>query len=194
VSASRNQSKLETMNFRSNQSHVGFAAALVGSLALASGGCSAQAQDGDWQPASQVLSDDIIAELVSSETNTPEAEVDALIEGMMAWVIPGDEGELVLVDYRSDLLCGAAGCLHGGLWLDDGELQGEGVVFSAHLRRELPPEMSLIQPVDVNDGVSRPLPCLSINQLEGTQLIERTVCMEEGSYDLVDSRSLPVEG
>lgn len=171
---------------------IGFALAVLLSLALGTTGCSAQASAGDWRPVSQVLPGPVIAELVETETSVTGADAEALVENMVAWSIPGDEGRLVLVDYRSDLLCGAAGCLYSGLWLDGHELQGEGIVFSAYLRQELPPATPLIQVVNENDGVSRPLPCLSVNQLEGKQVVERIACMRGSRYSATRNRRIPL--
>lgn len=173
-----------------NRFRMGFAVAVLVGLALTSMGCSAQAQDGNWRPVSQVLPDPIIHELIEAETSLTGTEADALTETMVGWSIPGDEGRLVLIDYQSDRLCGAAGCLYSGLWLAGDALQGEGIVFSAHLRDDLPPGTPLIQPVD--DGVARPLPCLLASQVEGNQVVERIACLRGGQYQPTRNRRLPL--
>lgn len=175
-----------------NRVRMGFALAVLLSMALTLVGCSAQAQDGDWRPVSQVLPNPIIHELLEAETSVMGSEADALAETMVGWSIPGDEGRLVLVDYRSDWLCGSSGCLYSGLWLDGDELQGEGVVFSAYLRPDLPPEVPLIQPIDVDDGVARPLPCLQASQVEDNQRVERIACLRGGRYQETRNRRLPL--
>jgi len=173
-----------------NRFRMGFAVAVLVSLALTSMGCSAQAQDGNWRPVSQVIPDSIIHELIEAETSLTGTEADALTETMVGWSIPGDEGRLVLIDYQSDRLCGAAGCLYSGLWLAGDALQGEGVVFSAHLRDDLPPGTPLIQPVD--DGVARPLPCLLASRVEGNQVVEHIACLRGGQYQPTRNRRLPL--
>ena len=175
-----------------NRFRMGFALAVLVSMALTLVGCSAQAQDGNWRPVSQVLPDPIIHELIEAETSVTGSEADDLAETLVGWSIPGDEGRLVLVDYRSDLLCGSSGCLYSGLWLDGDELQGEGVVFSAYLRPDLPPEIPLIQPIDVDDGVARPLPCLQASQVEDHQVVERIACLRGGRYQGTRNRRLPL--
>lgn len=171
-----------------NRFRIGFAVAVLVSMALMSVGCSAQAQGGDWQPVSRVLPDAVIQDLIAVETSLTEAEADALVETMVGWSIPGDEGRLVLVDYRSERLCGASGCLYSGLWLDGDALQG--VVFSAYLRSDLPPGTPLIQPVE--DGMARPLPCLQASQVEGGDLVEHISCMRGERYQPTRNRRLPL--
>ncbi|MBD2429358.1 hypothetical protein [Phormidium sp. FACHB-1136] len=175
-----------------NRFRMGFALAVLVSMALTLVGCSAQAQDGNWRPVSQVLPDPIIQELIEAETSVTGSEADDLAETLVGWSIPGDEGRLVLVDYRSDLLCGSSGCLYSGLWLDGDELQGEGVVFSAYLRPDLPPEIPLIHPIEVDDGVARPLPCLQASQVEDHQVVERISCLRDGRYQGTRNRRLPL--
>lgn len=177
-----------------NRFRIGFAVAVLVSMALTSIGCSAQAQAGDWRPVSQVLPEPIIQEVIASETSLTGPEADDLAETMVGWSIPGDEGRLVLVDYRSDLLCGSSGCLYNGLWIEGDQLQGEGAVFSAYLRPDLPPEIPLIQPIDVDDGVARPLPCLQASQVEENQVVERISCMRGGRYQETRNRRLPLAG
>jgi len=173
-----------------NRFRIGFALAVLLSMALLSVGCVTQAQDGDWRPVSQVLPDVVIQDLIEAETSLTGTEADALTETMVGWWIPGDEGRLVLVDYRSDRLCGASRCLYSGLWLAGDALQGEGVVFSAHLRDDLPPGTPLIQPV--SDGVARPLPCLLASQVEGNQVVEHIACLRGGQYQPTRNRRLPL--
>lgn len=175
-----------------NRFRIGFAVAVLISMALALVGCSAQAQDGNWRPVSQVLPDPIIYELIEAETSVTGPEADDLAETMVGWSIPGNVGRLVLVDYRSDLLCGSSGCLYNGLWIEGDQLQGEGAVFSAYLRPDLPPEIPLIQPIDVDDGVARPLPCLQSSQVEENQVVERISCMRGGRYYVTRNRRLPL--
>jgi len=175
-----------------NRFRMGFAVAVLISMALTLVGCSAQAQDGNWRPVSQVLPDPIIQELIEAETSMTGPEADDLAETLVGWSIPGDEGRLVLVDYRSDWLCGSSGCLYSGLWIEGDELQGEGVVFSAYLRPDLPPEIPLIQPIDVDDGVARPLPCLQASQVEDHQVVERIACLRGGRYQGTRNRRLPL--
>lgn len=171
-----------------NRFRIGFAVAILVSMALMSVGCSAQAKVGDWQPVSRVLPEPIIQDVIASETSLTGTDADDLAETMVGWSIPGDEGRLVLVDYRSDRLCGASGCLYSGLWLDGDALQG--VVFSAYLRSDLPPGTPLIQPVE--DGMARPLPCLQATQVEGGNLVERIACMRGERYQPTRNRRLPL--
>lgn len=173
-----------------NRFRIGFALAVLLSMALLSVGCSAQANVGDWQPVSRVLPEPIIQDVIAAETSLTGTDADALTATMVGWSIPGDEGRLVLVDYRSDRLCGAAGCLYSGLWLDGDALRG--VVFSAQLRDDLPPGTPVIQPIEAEDGVVRPLPCLLATQVEGNQVVERIACLRGGQYQPTRNRRLPL--
>ncbi|WP_008319503.1 hypothetical protein [Leptolyngbya sp. PCC 6406] len=171
---------------------IGFALAVILSIALASFGCSAQAS-APWRVATQLVPAPLLEEVMAAETSLTGDQAQAVQEDMLAWSIPGKQGRLVLLNYNSDLLCGSAGCLYSGLWLEGDTPVGAGLVLSTYLRPELPPDTPLIQPIDLEDGVTRPLPCLAINQLDDDHMQALTLCLRGERYQVASDRRLPLE-
>lgn len=166
-----------------NRVRVGFALFVLLSSLLGLGGCAAQAQ-GAWQPANQVLTPEILKQLMIEQTSATTSEQQLLIDNAQAWVIPGNVGQLILINYDTPKLCGVKRCLYTGLWKKP--TQEWEIVFSRYLDQDLPQSVPLFEaPIDEPSSIKRPLPCFKVNQLESTNLRQTLYCLSEHQYQLI---------
>jgi hypothetical protein len=141
-----------------------------------------QAQ-GNWQPASQVLSIDFQQQILK-ENLQPGTAID--IGQMKVLTV----GRLRLIDTRivnstkvsnTNPLCGAESCLFLGY-------SNRQRVLNIYLNPNLPPKMTLIQPIgETHEG----LPCLLINQLEQQKIHASRLCFNGTTYETVETQILP---
>jgi hypothetical protein len=141
-----------------------------------------QAQ-GRWQPASQVLPLNR-QQQIFKENLQPGIQVDV---GQMQVL---QVGPLDLIDTRIanpakgpavNPLCGAQSCLFLGYTQQQR-------VLNIYLNPNLPPKVTLIQPVtEVREG----LPCLLINQLEQQKIQASKLCFTGTTYETVETQTLP---
>jgi hypothetical protein len=141
-----------------------------------------QAQ-GNWQPASQVLSIDFQQQILR-ENLQPGTPID--IGQMKVLTV----GRLRLIDTRighptkaaaANPLCGAESCLFLGY-------RNYQRVLNIYLNPNLPPKISLIQPIDEQ---RENLPCLLINQLEQQKIHTAKLCFNGTAYETVETQILP---
>jgi hypothetical protein len=141
-----------------------------------------QAQ-GNWQPANQVLLIDFQQQILK-ENLQPGTSID--IGQMKALTI----GRLQLIDTRIanpaktakvNPLCGAESCLFLGY-------SNHQRVLNIYLNPNLPPKITLIQPI----GEQREnLPCLLVNQLEQQKIHTSKLCFNGTAYETVETQILP---
>jgi hypothetical protein len=141
-----------------------------------------QAQ-GNWQPASQVLSIDFQQQILK-ENLKPGTAID--IDQMKVLTV----GRLQLIDTRIanpakiatvNPLCGAESCLFLGY-------SNHQRVLNIYINPNLPPKVVLIQPI----GEQREnLPCLLINQLEQQKIHTAKLCFNGTAYETVETQILP---
>jgi hypothetical protein len=141
-----------------------------------------QAQ-GNWKPASQVLSIDFQQQILK-ENLQPGTAIE--IGQMKVLAV----GRLQLIDTRIanptkaanvNPLCGAESCLFLGY-------RNHQRVLNIYLNPNLPPKVSLIQQI----GEQREnLPCLLINQLEQKKIHASKLCFNGTAYETVETQILP---
>ena len=141
-----------------------------------------QAQ-GNWQLASQVLSIDLQQQILK-ENLQPGTAID--IGQMKVLTV----GRLQLIDTRIasptktanvNPLCGAESCLFLGY-------SNHQRVLNIYLNPNLPPKVTLIQPI----GEQREnLPCLLVNQLEQQKIHTAKLCFNGTAYETVETQILP---
>jgi hypothetical protein len=141
-----------------------------------------QAQS-NWQPANQVLSIDFQQQILK-ENLQPGTAIDI---GQMKVLTAG---RLQLIDTRianptkvtnANPLCGAESCLFLGY-------SNHQRVLNIYLNPNLPPKVTLIQPI----GEQREnLPCLLINQLEQQKIHASKLCFNGTAYETVETQILP---
>ncbi|NES96801.1 MAG: hypothetical protein F6K32_16490 [Desertifilum sp. SIO1I2] len=166
-----------------NRVRVGFALFVLLSSLLGLGGCAVQAR-GAWQPVNQVVTPEILEQVIIDQTNATASEQLSLIDNAQAWVIPGNVGQLVFINYNTPKLCGLKQCLYTGLWKKP--TQEWEIVFSLYLDRNLPQSVPLFEaPIDEPSSIKRPLPCFRVNQLESTTLRQTLYCLSENQYQLI---------
>jgi hypothetical protein len=141
-----------------------------------------QAQ-GNWQPARQVLASDL-QQQIFKENLQPGTAID--IGQMRVLTV----GRLQLIDTRIanltkaanvNPLCGAESCLFLGY-------SNRQRVLNIYLNPNLPPKVTLIQPI----GEQREnLPCLLVNQLEQQKIHASKLCFNGTAYETVETQILP---
>lgn len=135
-------------------------------------GCAAQANAPQWQPATDILSEQQVKTIVVEQSSTTAAEATDLVRSAKAF----QSDTLVFFDFNSDLLCGRAGCLYLVFHRDDD--MSLNPVLGMYLNPYLPPEeLSLFE---ILERTRAGLPCLQINQLEP---MEATLTRYEACYD-----------
>ncbi len=141
-----------------------------------------QAQ-GNWQLANQVLANDFQQQILK-ENVQPGIAID--IGQMKALTI----GRLQLIDTRIanpaktakvNPLCGAESCLFLGY-------SNRQRVLNIYLNPNLPPKVTLIQPIDEQ---RENVPCLLINQLEQQKIHASKLCFNGTTYETVETQILP---
>jgi hypothetical protein len=140
-----------------------------------------QAQ-GNWQPASQVLSIDFQQQILK-ENLQPGTAID------IGQVKVLTVGRLRLIDTRivnstkvsnTNPLCGAESCLFLGY-------SNQQRVLNIYLNPNLPPKVPLIQPIG---ETHERLPCLLINQLEQQKIHASKLCFNGTAYETVETQIL----
>ena len=125
----------------------------------------------NWQPATTIVSEEKLSQLIEAHSDFLEPhEFDSILSMTLAY----EENDLVLVDFNSELLCGRAGCLYVALRRSTGE-----EILSSYLTVALPPNEPVIETVDRG----YPLPCIIIRDVNE---IDRTVTKSTFCYQSVD--------
>jgi hypothetical protein len=144
-------------------------------LSLLLSGCSAQAS-GFWSNATSILDSDQVRAIVADHSSLPSHQIS---DGWLKKVKAHREGNLLLIDFNSDRLCGQGGCLYVGYLLDQNS-QKLSEVLSIRLKPQLPSGISLFE---IDPSQATEPPCLKIHQQELPQrLIEYTFCFNETEY------------
>jgi hypothetical protein len=141
-----------------------------------------QAQ-GTWRSANQVLPIDFQQQILK-ENLQPGTAIE--IGQMKVLTV----GRLQLIDTRiaspvkvehANPLCGAESCLFLGY-------SNHQRVLNIYLNPNLPPKISLIQPIEEQrEG----LPCLLINQLEQQKIHTAKLCFNGTAYETIETQILP---
>jgi hypothetical protein len=169
---------------------IGFALFVLASVALGVVGCAAQASV-PWRPASQVLSDRILQDLLKVTTSVPAEEVDPVVKGMRAWSVPGKRGTLIVIDYNNPNLCGSLGCLYSAVWAQDRDAAK--LMFTRYFKPEVPKSVRLFEVAQTPE--TKPVPCITVSQVEqSNQLRRSTLCYQGGDqYEVMDSAVTPIK-
>jgi hypothetical protein len=144
-------------------------------LSLLLSGCSAQAS-GFWSSATSLLKADQVRAIVADHSSLPSNQIP---DSWLKKVKAHKEGNLLLIDFNSDRLCGRGGCLYVG-YLRDKDLQKLSEVLSIRLKPQLPSGISLFE---IDSSQAAEPPCLKIHQQElPKRLMEYTFCFNETEY------------
>jgi len=95
------------------------------------------------------------------------------------WQVKGVENNrLVVVDFNSDDLCGAWGCLYSGLWMQEDSLVG--VALEHYLDPHVPPERLLFSVLPPETTTPPTLPCIRTVQPDFQGFLKRIdLCFNE---------------
>ena len=125
----------------------------------------------NWQPATTIVSEEKLGQLIEAHSDFLESnEFDSILSMALAY----EENDLILVDFNSELLCGRAGCLYVGLRRSTGE-----EILSSYLTVALPPSQPAIETVD--RGYI--LPCLIVRDVDE---VDKTITKSTFCYQSVD--------
>lgn len=147
-----------------------------------------------WQPATAVLPQAVLAEVITQNTSLEPTAVSQLESTLQAWQVPGKEGNLVVLHFNTPKLCGTLGCLYVGVWVRD--QQSPAQVFATYLNPHLPPHESLFTVLETSEHptASPALPCLNVTQMvpgvvsdDGNERLQQvTACFNGKQYRFID--------
>jgi hypothetical protein len=144
-------------------------------LNLLLSGCTVNASEKFWQPATILLTPDQLRVIIAEHStftieNVPSAWIDsAQIH---------QAGDLVLIDFNQSGLCGQAGCLYVG-YVEDNISASLNLVFYGRFRPELPKDVMLFEEMEQSlNG----LPCLTAHQIDNRQLQAIALCFDGTEY------------
>jgi hypothetical protein len=167
---------------------IGFATFLLISTLLGLVSCSKT--ETKWKPAAQVVSAPLLKEVMVQNATLTDAEMTEAIAQGKAWSIPGQSGNLVLVDFQASSLCGQLGCLYIGIWTKDKESPQQ--VFSSYLNPNIPKGKTLfevLQPDEIKTAQQKALPCLKVTQVDADAvdgIRQVNFCFDGRQYRVVD--------
>jgi hypothetical protein len=172
---------------------LGFATFLLISTLLGLVSCSKAGAN--WKPAEQVVSESLLKEVMAQNATLSESEMSEAVLGSAiaqgkAWSIPGQSGNLVLVDFQASSLCGRLGCLYIGIWTKDKEPPQQ--VFSSYLNPNIPKDKTLFEvlaPDETKTAQQKALPCLKITQVDADAvdgIRQVSFCFDGRQYRVVD--------
>jgi hypothetical protein len=155
-------------------------------LSLLLSGCSAQTS-GFWSSATSLLKADQVRAIVADHSSLPFNQIS---DGWLKKVKAHKEGNLLLIDFNSDRLCGQGGCLYVGYLLDQ-ESQKLSEVLSIRLNPQLLSGIPLFE-IDTSQA-SKP-PCLKIHQQKLPQkLMEYIFCFNKTEYVKQSTIAKPIQ-
>ena len=136
----------------------------------------------NWQPATTLLSEEELRQLINNHSDFLEPdEFDSILNSVLAY----EESDLVLVDFNTELLCGRAGCLYVGLRRSTGE-----EILSSYLTVALPSGEPVIETVD--RGYT--LPCLIVRDIDSEDTITKsTFCYQSVDWVLENTEQTVLE-
>jgi hypothetical protein len=158
---------------------IGFSLFLLLSVLLGMTGCSSSAATVPWQPATTVVPEVVLEQVIQAHT---DLDVAPAKETLLAWTVDGKAGKLALFNFNTPRLCGALGCLYVGYWLREHQPAVE--VFQNYLNPNLPVGKPLFR---VGEDRGQALPCLEVLQMEGDRLRQLNYCFNGDRYLLADS-------
>lgn len=135
----------------------------------------------NWQPATTLLSEEALRQLIDNHSDFLEPdEFDGILNSALAY----EESDLVLVDFNTELLCGRAGCLYVGLRRSREE------ILSSYLTVSLPSGEPVIETVD--RGYT--LPCLVVRDIDDEDTITKsTFCYQSVDWVLENTEQTVIE-
>ncbi|MEO0806040.1 MAG: hypothetical protein AAFY33_07020 [Cyanobacteria bacterium J06643_4] len=147
----------------------------------------------DWQPLANAVPLELMMQ-IGREHLMPDADEQlSQMEIMRLWQ-SGQTRTLYLIDSRTaDLstnenpLCGALGCAFFAYVPIEGGFQS---VLNLYLDPHLPPDIALIE---TGEMLHNDMPKLIIHQLEGNQLIQMHLVLNNEQYEVIETRYLPAE-
>ena len=136
----------------------------------------------NWQPATTLLSEEELRQLIDNHSDFLEPdEFDSILNSALAY----EENNLVLVDFNTELLCGRAGCLYVGLRRSTGK-----EILSSYLTVTLPSGEPVIGTVD--RGYT--LPCLVVRDIDAEDTITKsTFCYQSVDWVLENTEQPVIE-
>jgi hypothetical protein len=165
---------------------LGLFLALSVALSLLLSGCSAQAA-GFWSTALSLLNTDQVSAIIADNSSFSLSQIPNDWREKMK---VHQEGNLFLIDFNSDRLCGQSGCLYVG-YLFDEDSQQLSDVLSIRLNPQLPPRVSLFE---IDSSQATEPPCLKIHQLESpSKILQYTFCFNGTEYVKQSTIAKPIE-
>ena len=136
----------------------------------------------NWQPATTLLSEEELRQLIDNHSDFLEPdEFDSILNSALAY----EESDLVLGDFNTELLCGRAGRLYVGLRKSTGE-----EILASYLTVALPSGEPVIETAD--RGYT--LPCLIVRDIDnGNTITKSTFCYQSVDWVLENTEQTVIE-
>lgn len=137
----------------------------------------------NWRPATTILSEEKLSQLIDNHSDFLEPdELSSILNSALAY----EENDMVLVNFNTELLCGRAGCLYVGLRKSKGE-----EILSSYLTASLPSGEPVIE--TVNRGYM--LPCLIVRDIDngGDTITKSTFCYQSVNWVLENTEQTGIE-
>jgi hypothetical protein len=165
---------------------LGLFLALSVALSLLLSGCNAQAA-GFWSSALSLLNMDQVSAIIADNSSFSLSEIP---NDWREKVRAHQDGNLFLIDFNSDRLCGRGGCLYVGYLFNEDSQQLTNVL-SLRLNPQLPPSVPLFE-IDLSRATEPP--CLKVHQLEiPSKLLQHTFCFNGTEYVKESTIAKPIE-
>ena len=151
----------------------GLALFLALSCILGLSGCAASSAT-PWQPATQFFSQEQVKVVLSENSTLPGSPEQ--IDRVRALPLQN----VVALNFNTQELCGLTGCLYA-LYVQRDRANLPQRVFSGYLNPGLPPGTPLLKQ---SDQTLNNLPCLTLNQIQGANLKQYSLCFKGQQYEV----------
>ncbi|MEO0519224.1 MAG: hypothetical protein AAF171_18190 [Cyanobacteria bacterium P01_A01_bin.116] len=152
-----------------------------------------RSESSDWQPLANAAPPGLLMQIGEEHLSSGFDEQLGQMKMMQPWQ-SGQMRALYLIDSRAaDLstgdnpLCGAIGCAFFAYVPTEEGFQN---VLNLYLDPHLPPDISLIETSEI---LHNDMPELIIHQLEGDQLIQIHLVLNNEQYEVIETQYLPTE-
>lgn len=152
-----------------------------------------RSESNTWQPLASAAPPGLMVQIGEEHLSSGFGEQLGQMKMLQPWQ-SGQMRALYLIDSRmayvstgNNPLCGALGCAFFAYMPTEEGFQN---VLNLYLNPHLPPDVVLIE---TSETLHNDMPELLIHQLEGDQLIQMHLVLNNGQYEVIETQYLPTE-